>query len=227
MNGVKIQANATNKQIELARQQVQRPVSRLESGPMPAVAPQVAYHRAQAQCSGLKSADLLALQRNVGNRMVQMMMAQRADIACDRQLGMVDEGNHGLAMQSKVTVRANEPKLRGRFQEVQYSSAPTIQPIKSLTSSALIQSKAPTLNPKASLVEWKGAPEQEKFMDEVLKAAKAARRKRHTPYRSLEESELSVVRGNKWCQNETGSSRSSKPVSGCSSSSFGNTTKRC
>jgi hypothetical protein len=42
------------------------------------VAPQVAYRRTQANSSEFTPANLLALQREVGNRQVQCMIAQRS-----------------------------------------------------------------------------------------------------------------------------------------------------
>lgn len=66
------------KKMEPVRFLEQKPVWQQEHGSVQPVTPQVAYQRAQASSNGLRSADLLALQRTVGNRSVQRMMGATA-----------------------------------------------------------------------------------------------------------------------------------------------------
>jgi hypothetical protein len=78
-------ATETQKNAELARHPEREPARQLEQGLVQAVAPQVVYRRAQASDNGLRPADLLALQRTVGNRQVQRMVAQRSDNPNDKR----------------------------------------------------------------------------------------------------------------------------------------------
>lgn len=71
--------------VHLPEQQLARPDER---GPAQVVAPQAAYRRAQVSGNGLKPADLLALQRMVGNRRVQRIVARRVDSTNDQQLAI-------------------------------------------------------------------------------------------------------------------------------------------
>ena len=80
MSGAHIRANEVQKTIEPVRQPGRELIRQQEQGPAQAVAPQAAYRRAQLNRNGLRPADLLALQRAVGNRTVQRMVAQRQQL---------------------------------------------------------------------------------------------------------------------------------------------------
>ena len=66
------------------------------------MAPQVAYRRIQLNRDGLRPADLLALQRTVGNRAVQRMLAK----ANDEQQDETAEEDSERTVQTKLTVGA-------------------------------------------------------------------------------------------------------------------------
>ena len=68
MSGAHIRANEVQKTIEPARQPGRELIRQQEQGPVQAVTPQVAYRRVQLNRNGLRPANLLALQRAVGNR---------------------------------------------------------------------------------------------------------------------------------------------------------------
>ena len=68
MSGAHIRVNEVQKTIEPVRQPGRELIRQQEQGPVQAVAPQVAYRRVQLNRNGLRPADLLALQRTVGNR---------------------------------------------------------------------------------------------------------------------------------------------------------------
>ena len=76
-------AEARNKP-KPARPLEQKPALQREQLPVQAKVPQVAYRRAQTNRNGLTAADLLVLQRTVGNRGVQRMLARRADSGTSR-----------------------------------------------------------------------------------------------------------------------------------------------
>ena len=86
--------------------QEQKPA--LQHAPLPAqqVAPQAAYRRAQVDSSGLRPADLLVIQRTVGNRQVQRMMARRVDSANVQQQHALAEEKPGIKVQTKLTAGA-------------------------------------------------------------------------------------------------------------------------
>ena len=60
--------------VESLRPLEQKPVRQHEQAPVQAVAPQVAYRRAQVNRDGMTPADVLVIQRTVGNRMVQRVV---------------------------------------------------------------------------------------------------------------------------------------------------------
>ena len=78
-------ANEVQKAIEPVRPAAPELIRRQEQGPVQGVAPQAAYRRVQCNRSGLRPADLLALQRAVGNRGVQRVVASHVDHAADEQ----------------------------------------------------------------------------------------------------------------------------------------------
>jgi hypothetical protein len=80
----------------------QKPVLQHAQLPVQAVAPQVAYRRVQLNRNGLRPADLLALQRTVGNRAVQRMLAK----ANDEQPGETAEEDAESTVQTKLTAGA-------------------------------------------------------------------------------------------------------------------------
>ena len=79
MSSARIHANEVQKTIEPVRQPGRELIRQQEQGPVQAVAPQAAYRRVQLNRNGLRPADLLALQRTVGNRAVQRMLAKAND----------------------------------------------------------------------------------------------------------------------------------------------------
>jgi hypothetical protein len=85
MSGAHIRTNEVRKTIEPARQPGRELVRRQERGLGQAVAPQVAYRRVQLNRNGPRPADLLALQRAVGNRGVQRMLAKQVKDASNEQ----------------------------------------------------------------------------------------------------------------------------------------------
>ena len=110
------------------RQREPELIRRQEQGPAQAVAPQVAYRRVQLNPNGLRSADLLALQRAVGNRSVQRMVAQRQQLrgiisgAVQLQDGLEDEEplQGKLVTTQRQTAEEEEEPLQGRFEMVQH-----------------------------------------------------------------------------------------------------------
>jgi hypothetical protein len=91
---------------ESLRPPEQTPIQQQEQGPEQAVAPQAAYRRAQLNNNGLMTADLLTLQRTVGNRQVQRILAQNTDGANGQQQGVPAEEKPGIKVQTKLTVGA-------------------------------------------------------------------------------------------------------------------------
>ena len=102
MSGAHIHANEVQKTIEPVRQPGRELIRQQEQGPVQAVAPQVAYRRVQLNRDGLRPADLLALQRAVGNRTVQRMLAK----ANDEQQDETAEEDSERTVQTKLTVGA-------------------------------------------------------------------------------------------------------------------------
>lgn len=76
MNKRQIRLDKVQKKAEFLRRPEQILVRQHESSPIQAVAPQTAYRHAQVSHNGLTPADLLALQRMVGNQWVQRLIAQ-------------------------------------------------------------------------------------------------------------------------------------------------------
>ena len=99
-------ANEVQKTIEPVRQPARELIRQQEQGPVQAVAPQVAYRRVQLNRNGLRPADLLALQRTVGNRAVQRMMAAIPDAATRRpnQTGLPDGLKSGVETLSGMSM---------------------------------------------------------------------------------------------------------------------------
>jgi hypothetical protein len=85
MSSAPVRANKIRKIVEPACQPVPELVGRQERGLGQAVAPQAAYRRVQLNRNGLRPADLLVLQRKVGNRGVQRMLAKQVEGAKDQQ----------------------------------------------------------------------------------------------------------------------------------------------
>ena len=91
----------------LERTSVRPPVR----GPVQPVAPQAAYRRAKVSRTGLTPADLRALQRTVGNRMVQRMLRQRVDNANNSQQRSLTEEYLGIRLiQRKLSKRDEKIK---------------------------------------------------------------------------------------------------------------------
>ena len=92
MSGAHTRAGEVQKTTEPVCQPGRELIRRHEQGPAQAVAPQDAYRRAQRNRNGLRSTDLLALQRAVGNRGVQRMVARHvADAADEQQVETTEE----------------------------------------------------------------------------------------------------------------------------------------
>ena len=102
MGGAQIRANEVQKTLEPVHQPGWELIRQQEQGPVPAVAPQVAYGRVQLNPNRLRPADLLALQRAVGNRGVQRMVAK----ANDEQQDETAEEDSERTVQTKLTVGA-------------------------------------------------------------------------------------------------------------------------
>jgi hypothetical protein len=102
MSSAHIRANEVQKTTEPMRQPGRELIRRQEQGPAQAVAPQVACRRVQLNRDGLRPADLLALQRAVGNRTVQRMVAKASD---EQQDETAEEDSEGT-VQTKLTVGA-------------------------------------------------------------------------------------------------------------------------
>lgn len=108
MSQSKTHATEVQKQTAPARQLEQEATRQPEQGPVQQVAPPAAYRRAQVDRNGLRAADLLALQRAVGNRVVQRMVARRMDIANDEQQNTLIEENFESKVQAKFTADASQ-----------------------------------------------------------------------------------------------------------------------
>lgn len=74
MNKRQIPVAEMQKKMEPVRPPEQKPVRQQEQGQVQTVAPQVAYRRAQVSCNELRPADILILQRTVGNLRAQQVM---------------------------------------------------------------------------------------------------------------------------------------------------------
>ena len=86
----------------------QQPVQQPEQGPVQSVAPHVAYWRTQVSRSRLRPADLLVLQRTVGNRQVQRIVGQHTDSANGQQLYASAEESPGIKVQTKLAISATD-----------------------------------------------------------------------------------------------------------------------
>lgn len=104
MSQVKTHATEVQKKTEPVRQAEQEATRQSEQRPVQQVAPQAAYRRAQVNRNGLRAVDVLALQRAVGNRAVQRMMARSNDPAHGQQPGAPSEENPGITVQTKLMV---------------------------------------------------------------------------------------------------------------------------
>ena len=110
MSGANTRANKVQKTIgparqparELIRQPGRELIRQQEQGPVQALAPQAAYRRVQLNRNGLRPADLLVLQRAVGNRAVQRMVAK----ANDEQQDETAEEDSERTVQTKLTAGA-------------------------------------------------------------------------------------------------------------------------
>lgn len=89
-----------------------------QQGPVQAAAPQVAYQRAQVSGNWLAAADLLILQRLVGNRMVQRIVARRVESTNDQQLAITAH---------RQSLPDNQPSIQ-RAPEQETESNPPQQP---------------------------------------------------------------------------------------------------
>lgn len=105
MSQGKVSAIEPQKKPEPARQLEQEPARQPERGPVQQVAPQVAYRRVQGNGGGVRAADLLALQRTVGNRALQRIVAQR-DFMKDEQPSTLMRNGSGVKVKPSVTMGA-------------------------------------------------------------------------------------------------------------------------
>jgi hypothetical protein len=115
--------------IEPVRQPGRELIRQLGQGPTQLAAPQAAFQRAQGYPDGLRPADLLTLQRTVGNRMVQRATAQRAvsmkTQAPAKTAQLQDPPEEQELLQGKFApVRRKEPE-QGELQTKKSSSTPT------------------------------------------------------------------------------------------------------
>lgn len=91
----------------------QKPVGQYEQVPMQVVAPQVAYRRAQLNPNGLRPAGLLALQRTIGNRQVQRILARRIN-ATGQQLRGFTAQKTGREVKTTQMADALNDKIANR-----------------------------------------------------------------------------------------------------------------
>jgi hypothetical protein len=104
------------------RRQVQESPPQNPPVAAPAVGPEVAYRRAQVNSTGPKSADLLSLQRTVGNRAVQRMLARRADAGLVQRFAIYRGGPHEAANYVPQIPRDMSGRKRGlsTFENIQH-----------------------------------------------------------------------------------------------------------
>jgi hypothetical protein len=114
MSGARKNAKEVQKVIALMRQPDQGPSLHPKQGPVQLAAQQVAYHHAQNNSNGLTPMDLLALQRMVGNRQVQRMLARRVDSANVQQQNALAEVQRPFAehplVQRMISIDKKEVK---------------------------------------------------------------------------------------------------------------------
>lgn len=101
-----------------ARQLGQKPVHQQKHMSMQTAATQVAYRRGQINRNGLTAADLLTLQRTVGNRRVQRMVVRRVDSTHDQQFTIPTH---------RQSITDNQPSVQ-RAPEQETESNPPQQP---------------------------------------------------------------------------------------------------
>ncbi len=106
MSSARIHPNEPQKSIEPARQPEREPARQHEGGSLQRMAPQAAYRRAQISGNGLTPTDILVMQRTVGNRQGQRMVARRIDDENRQEPRASAEENPGLRVQTKLTVGA-------------------------------------------------------------------------------------------------------------------------
>lgn len=104
MSQVKTHATEVQKKTEPARQLEQEVTRQPEQGPVQQVAPQAVYRRTQMNRNRLRPEDLLALQRAVGNRVVQRMVARRSMSDNVLQQSSFIEENSGIKVQTKLAI---------------------------------------------------------------------------------------------------------------------------
>ena len=104
MSGAHVRANEVQKTLEPVRQPGQELIRQQEQGPVQAVAPQAAFRRVQLNRDGLRPAEILALQRAVGNRQVQRMVMTMRDAAAQRpnRTGLPDGLKSGIETLSGI-----------------------------------------------------------------------------------------------------------------------------
>jgi hypothetical protein len=114
MNKRKTRVLKSQKKVESVRPSKRAPVYLHEQGPAQLMTPQASYRRISVNHNGLTSADLLTLQRTVGNRQVQRILAQRVDseprirraVGNRAAVGLVSQAGMGLPMQRMQDVGA-------------------------------------------------------------------------------------------------------------------------
>lgn len=104
MNKRQIRATEMQRKMEPVHSPEQTTIRQQAQGLVQQIAPQAANQRAQVNRNGLRPADLLALQRMVGNRRVQRMVVRRVDNTNDRQQKMFLAENPGILAQTKFSV---------------------------------------------------------------------------------------------------------------------------
>ncbi len=122
MTGPRAHPNEAQKNTEPAQQPRQEPARQNEQGPMQAVAPQVAYRRAQSDRNALMPADLLAVQRTAGNRMVQQMMAHEWTRLVQQD---ANRGRNSSSAIQRENGRQSSPLLFPSFQDFEAQVFPT------------------------------------------------------------------------------------------------------
>ena len=124
MNQVKTHATEVQKKTEPARQLEQEATRQPEQGVVQVVAPQAAYRRAQVSRNGLRPADLLALQRTVGNRQVQRILERSSSRVNGQQQKDPAQEDCAIRVQTKFSAKAFEGIHKHRVDHLEYASAP-------------------------------------------------------------------------------------------------------
>lgn len=119
MSSARIHANEPQKSIEPARQPEREPARQHGEGSLQLMAPQAAYCRAQISGNRLTSTDILVMQRTVGNRQGQRMLAQmKADPVTGELVSSADNSSEqsvSLAEDTEASAAIVQLKMEGRI----------------------------------------------------------------------------------------------------------------